>query len=159
MAEAPCCLGWMGQKVLLVPWEAVTLKACTAGWNQDAAGKRNDGSGSERIRRKHCWASEAALESDRKGLGSAPSPPIPPSNTSPSEPKLRSVSKANVGTFPFSVLGLLYIHPWVFLIQICKSQEQIFSPCGLEQALTKSIMQCVSLGNMCSMIATVMNEV
>lgn len=79
-------------------------------------------SGSERIRRKHCWDPEAALEADKQGLGSAPSPPIPPSNASPYEPKLRLISKANVGTFSFSVLGLLYIHPWVFLIQICISQ-------------------------------------
>lgn len=117
----------MGQKLLLVPWKAVTLRACTAGWNQDAVGKRNDRSGSERIRRKHCRAPEAALEANKQGLGSAPSPPILPSNTSPSEPKLRSISKANVGTFPFSVLGLLYIRPWVFLIQIWPLRSPLLS--------------------------------
>lgn len=48
-------------------------------------------------------------------LGSAPSLLTYSSKTSPTEPKLRLISKANMGTYPFSVPGLFYISPWGFL--------------------------------------------
>lgn len=52
----------------------------------------------------------------REHLGSAPSHLTYPSKTSPSEPKLSLISKANVGTAPFPVPALFYVSPRVFPI-------------------------------------------
>lgn len=101
-------------------------------------------------------------------LGSGPSHLTYPSQTSPSEPKLRLISKANVGTLPFSVPGLFYISPRVFLSSaksaplrspLLSQQKRLFWSERREKTHTKSIMHCISLGYMCSAIATVMNKV
>lgn len=52
----------------------------------------------------------------REHLGSAPSHLTYPSKTSPSEPRLSLISKANVGTAPFPVPGLFYLSPGEFPI-------------------------------------------
>lgn len=64
----------------------------------------------------------------RERLGSAPSHLIYPSKTSPSEPKLSLISKANVGTAPFPVPGLFYLSPRVFPISAKSAPLQSLLP-------------------------------
>lgn len=91
---------------------------------------------------------------DKSHLGSGPSHLAYPSKMSPSESKLRFISKANVGTFPCSVPGLFYISPWGFLSW---AKSAPLRSLLLSQLTPKA--SCISLGYMCSAIATVMSKV
>lgn len=74
-------------------------------------GKQETRSVSKRLREKPPRPQRQLHRAGKSHLGSGPPHLTYPSKTSPSEPKLRLISKANVGTFPFSVPGLFYISP------------------------------------------------
>ena len=146
-------------------WQVVTWSVFIAWWTLGASGKMRDQTWVQKDRRK---TSRHLCRAGKSCLGSGPSHLTYSSKTSPSEPKLRLISKANVGTLPFSGPGLFYINPRVFLSSaksaplrspLLSQQKGLFWSKRRGKAHTKSITHCVSLGYMCSAIATVTRKV